>query len=150
MTVNSQNRNNIPKFLQTLFDAQHEAGVKVATYIEKETVDRITKQDKTWAPLAYETIRRKNSPKAWIDTSSLYNEISYKVVSENHVTDAQVGVWDSDNGYIARCLEYGTTKKGITAIPARPLFRPVYDENLDKTVKIFAGEMYKHVKKHQF
>ncbi len=150
MIDSSQSKNNIPKYLQTLFDARHNAGVKVAMFVEKETVDRVIKQDKSWTPLADETKRRKKSTKAWIDTGSLYNEISYKVASDNQTTNTEVGIWDSDNGYIARCLEYGTKKGGITAIPARPLFRPVYDENLDKTVRIFASEMAKHLKKYQF
>jgi hypothetical protein len=112
-------------------------GKKGGAELEKKLVDRIDEQDSRWPKLAESTIKAKGSSKAWVNTSELRGLITHKVTIGQNGVRVEAGVFNHTKGDIAQILEYGTLDGSI---PARPLFRPVFDENiqaLEQKVKIW-------------
>jgi len=133
---------------------------KTALFLEGLIIDKITAgHDSSWPDLATSTIAQKGSSKAWVDTGNLKSEITHIIEMDGQVRHIRVGIFDSERGFVARCLEYGTkaydiyprnkkvlawhsrkgSKRWIVArhvhhpgIPERPLFRLVLKVNEDK------------------
>jgi hypothetical protein len=140
-------------------EIQRRVAEKLGDFIAGLLLDRINKQDPSWKPLAPATIAMKGSTKAWIDTGEIFTLLENRSqsirISGTTPTVLQVGIFEHDKGYIANLLEYGTesytihpsTKKALhwgndkkgpvvksvhhPGIPARPLFRIVFDTEID-------------------
>ncbi|MDD1695102.1 MAG: hypothetical protein LUQ71_10300 [Methanoregula sp.] len=132
---------------------------KTALFLEGLIIDKFTAgHDSSWPDLATSTIRQKGSTKAWVDTGNLKAAVTHLIEMDGQVRHIRVGIFDSDMGFIARCLEFGTkahdiyprnkktlawkyrkgSKRWIVArhvhhprTPERPLFRLVLKVNED-------------------
>jgi len=113
---------------------------KVATAVNKElrnlgraTVklikEHIDKQDLDWIPLSSSTINTKGHDSVYLETGTFRNSIKYRIQSPS-VQAAILDIkpeGDHPSGLpievLSRYLEYGTSR-----IPARPLWRPSFEE----------------------
>lgn len=127
--------NNIPKLIRALpsifDDATEDAGV----YYAGRVVARIIEQDPTWQPKSPATLMSEGEDKTklWVNKGDLLNEIHQqrpdKTKKGEHAIN--VGVFSDDRLEAALALEYGTPNAKYPIVP-RPLFAPVFDEQLDK------------------
>lgn len=106
----------------------------IALMAESIAVKHIRNQDLRWAPLSprYAAWKKKNrrSYKIYISTSDFMQSVTSQVNSFG--TQSVAGVFKKSRNRdgqviadIGKMLEWGSIKKGI---PARPLWRPTYEE----------------------
>ena len=161
-----EDQNNIPKLTRDLQDIMFRVSKKVGEYIEGKIVDMMVQQSPDWPTLSSSTIAQKGSSKAWIDTGELSQQVTYRVATGNLASKIEIGIFDSDKGLIAHWLEYGTdaytilpkNKKVLSwkdktgtrhfakqvnhpGIPERPLFRLVFDLEVEKVQSLIELEL---------
>jgi hypothetical protein len=101
--------------------------------VGEETVKRVKKhiqsQDLGWPPLSRETIRKKGHPKIYVDSGAFVSNIKMQVKEGRFKTTIFVGPTQQSTRtgltfqQLAAYMEYGTSR-----MPARPVWRPSYDE----------------------
>ena len=125
-----------------LGEAIDAAAQVVGDYLQKKILEKITQQDPSWTPLAASTIAAKGSSKAWIDTEELFSLIADRGlrIQSGPPIEIEIGIFESEKGFVAQCLEYGTIH-----IPERPLFRLVFDTEVDNAVNLFTSEVNKRL-----
>jgi len=129
----------------------NKAAQQSGRFMEARIVEKIDRGDPNWPKLSEFTIAQKKSTKAWVDIGELGSLITYKVMAEGQIYHVQVGIFEDKHAMIASVLEFGATimvtpkmraylhylglhLKTDTAaihIPARPLFRTTFDEQVD-------------------
>lgn len=128
--------NNIPKLAANIDTIIKKVAGKVGAFAEAKVIDRINMQDSRWQPLNEKYLEWKkkhgHSELTWAQTGQLRDVITYRVTVEGNETNVQVGIFNHEKGFIAHILEFGTSD-GV--IPERPLFRPVFDENIEELEK---------------
>ena len=134
--------NNIPKLLGDIDSILDRIARKVGAYLEGKIVEMIDKQWAGWKPLDTETIKRKKSSKAWVDTGELRSLITH-VVEGKYPKVVKVGIFEHEKGLIAHFLEFGTKN-----IPERPLFRLVVDLEKEKIVQLVHEELNKELERY--
>ena len=102
---------------------------EAAMLVEREAKLNITRGRPEWPPLKPETIKRKGSSKALIDTGTLRASITHKV----HSNYAEVGPFGVK---YAVFQEYGTRY-----IPPRPFLRPALYENVKRIKEIIKRKL---------
>lgn len=137
-------RNNIPKLINALEGILDRIAHRVGAYLEAKIVEMIDRQWSGWPPLSPQTIKRKGSSKAWVDTGELRSLITH-IVEEGIPKTVKVGIFNHRKGLIAHFLEFGTKN-----IPERPLFRLVVELEKEKIEKIIKEELHRELKKFTF
>ena len=140
-------KNNLGKIAASLNPRQLR-GLKesIGLRLERAFLDRIKGGDPSWAPLSEAWAEQKGHKNPWYYTGRLENAIEYAIEGG----DVHVGVLkheaypDSADtvATVAAKLEYGAGN-----IPSRPMFRPVFDEQINDIVKDAAADIRKRVKK---
>jgi len=160
MTI--EDRNNLPRLLQETDAILARVAEKVGQYLEGRILDMIDTQWPGWPALAASTVQRKGSSKAWVSTGGLRDEITHHIKNYGLEKTVEVGIFESENGVIAYCLECGTSrhlavyaggemhqgKKGH--IPERPLFRLVVDLETAKIEEMIKKELGREIDRHLF
>ena len=125
-----------------LDEAINAAAQVVGNYLQQKILEKITQQDPSWPPLAASTIAAKGSSKAWIDTGELFGLIADRglCIQNGPPIEIEIGIFEDEKGFVAQCLEYGTIH-----IPERPLFRLVFDTEVDNAVALFTSEINKRL-----
>jgi len=147
-------RNNVDSILQATAEV-------VGEYLEGKILDMINSQGNgQWPPLAMSTIRKKGSSQAWVDTGGLRAQIAHRILHDGLGKSIQVGIFESEYGFIATCLEFGTNDTGaVTAggmmhqwkkqhIPERPLFRLTFDLEAENVEQLIARELDRQIDKY--
>ncbi len=153
--------NNIPALLNDVDRILQATAETVGEYLEGKILDMINSQGNgQWPPLAKSTRRKKGSSQAWVDTGELRAQITHRILSSGLGKNIQVGIFESEYGFIAACLEFGTNDSGaVTAggmmhqwkkqhIPERPLFRLTFDLEAENIQKIIADELSRQIDKY--
>ncbi len=126
--------NNMPKILKGFGDKGLDAlGDVIGGMIETALVEKIHKGDSSWAPLSQAWAEYKGHGKQWYHTGTLGGAIKYtKDGNTVYIGIIDAGSYrDGENiATVAMKMEYGSGKT-----PARPLFRPVAEENEDEITK---------------
>ena len=139
-------KNNLSKVVKAL-DPKQMRGLKesIGLRLERAFVDRIKTGDSSWAPLSEAWAAEKGHGKQWYYTGRLENAIEYEIDGDS----VHVGILKHETypegetvATVAAQLEYGTSK-----IPARPMFRPVFEEQVKGIVKDAAKDIKKRVEK---
>lgn len=121
-------KNNIPKVISALSSTQQNVLLKsIGLRFEKELSNRIKTGDSSWAPLSQKWAEKKGHIRQWYYTGRTRDAIKYKL-DNNKVRSGWVD--EGEVAGIAKMLEYGTTR-----MPARPLLRPVFEDNKKDVVK---------------
>jgi len=146
--VKSSN-NNLLKIAASLNPKQMK-GLKesIGLRLERAFVERIKQGDSSWAPLSSAWAEKKGHGKQWYYTGRIENAIEYAIEGDG----VHVGILKHEEypetgstvAVVAASLEYGAPTRNI---PARPLFRPVFDEQVKDIVKDAAEDIKKRVKK---
>ncbi len=127
-------KNNIPKIIKGLSDNQIGAlGDTIGGLLEGALVDRIHSGDSSWAPLSQAWAEHKGHGNQWYYTGTLEGAIKYTRDGNTvYIGIIDAGSYrDGENiATVAMKLEYGSGN-----VPARPLFRPVAEENEDEITK---------------
>jgi len=140
-------KNNFAKIAATL-NPQQMRGLKesIGLRLERAFLQRIKDGDSMWAPLSPGWAAKKGHGNPWYHTGHLENTIEYDIEGDEvhvgilkHEAYPETG---STVAVVAASLEYGTRH-----IPARPLFRPVFDEQVKGIVKDAAKDIKKRIKK---
>lgn len=93
----------------------------------------IVARDLGWAPLAPSTIARKAHDRPYIETMEYYRNVVLEVEVTRLSTRVRIGPTKAKGrkgvpiAVVAKWLEYGVMA-GKRKIPARPLWRPSFDE----------------------
>jgi len=126
--------NNIPDIIKGLTGKQIDAlGDTIGGMLKVALSDRIQSGDSSWIPLSKAWAEEKGHGRPWYFTGILGGSIDWEV------KDGKVNVGIIDAGSyrdgenvatVAAKLEYGSGK-----IPARPLFRPVAEDEMPKVEK---------------
>ena len=153
--------NNIPALLADVDSILQATAEAAGEYIEGRILDMINSQGNgQWPPLAKSTKRKKGSSQAWVDTGELRAQIVHRILTDGLGKTIQVGIFESELGFIAACLEFGTNDTGaITAggmmhqwkkqhIPERPLFRLTFDLEAENIEKLIADELNRQIDKY--
>jgi len=153
--------NNIPALLADVDSILQATAEAAGEYIEGRILDMINSQGNgQWPPLAKSTKRKKGSSQAWVDTGELRAQIVHRILIDGLGKTIQVGIFESELGFIAACLEFGTNDTGaITAggtmhqwkkqhIPERPLFRLTFDLEAENIEKLIADELNRQIDKY--
>ena len=153
--------NNIPALLADVDSILQATAEAVGEYTEGRILDMINSQGNgQWPPLAKSTKRKKGSSQAWVDTGELRAQIVHRILTDGLGKTIQVGIFESELGFIAACLEFGTNDTGaITAggmmhqwkkqhIPERPLFRLTFDLEAENIEKLIADELNRQIDKY--
>lgn len=135
--------NNIPDIIKGLSGKQVDAlGDTIGGMLKIALSDGIQNGRSGWAPLSKRWVEEKGHDNPWYFTGILGGSIDWEVVDGK----VNVGIIDAGNyqngeniATVAHKLEYGS---GRGNIPARPLFRPVAEENEGEIQK----EAFKWVK----
>jgi hypothetical protein len=140
-------KNNFAKIAAELNPRQMR-GLKESIGLRLETAfkDRIKDGDSSWAPLSSAWVEKKGHDEPWYHTARLENAIEYEIEDD----DVHVGILEHEEypetgstvAVVAASLEYGTSD-----IPMRPLFRPVFEEQVKGIVKDAAEDIRKRIKK---
>ena len=141
--------NNIAKVAKA-FDATQMRSLKesVGLRLERAFVDRIKIGDSSWAPLSSKWTEQKGHGKQWYYTGRLEQAIEYEIDGDG----VRVGILKHESypetgstvAVVAASLEYGAPTRNI---PARPLFRPVFEEQVKGIVKDAAKDIKKRIDK---
>ena len=147
--VRVKSTNNIAKVAKA-FDATQMRSLKesVGLRLERAFVQRIKQGDSSWAPLSSKWAETKGHGKQWYYTGRLENAIEYEIDGDG----VRVGILKHESypetgstiAVVAASLEYGAPTRNI---PARPLFRPVFEEQVGDIVKDAAKDIEKRIKK---
>ena len=147
--VRVKSTNNIAKVAKA-FNATQMRSLKesVGLRLERAFVQRIKQGDSSWAPLSSKWAEQKGHGKQWYYTGRLENAIEYEIDGDG----VRVGILKHESypetgstvAVVAASLEYGAPTRNI---PARPLFRPVFDEQVKGIVKDAAKDIEKRIKK---
>ena len=153
--------NNIPALLNNVDRILQAAAEVVGEYLEGKILDTINSQGNgQWPPLAKSTKRKKGSSQAWVDTGELRAQIVHRILTDGLGKSIQVGIFESELGFIAACLEFGTNDSGaVTAggmmhqwkkqhIPERPLFRLTFDLEKENIEQLIARELDRQIDKY--
>ena len=153
--------NNIPALINDVDRILQATAEAVGQYLEGKILDTINSQGNgQWPPLAKSTKRKKGSSQAWVDTGELRAQIVHRILSDGLGKNIQVGIFESEMGFIAACLEFGTNDTGaVTAggmmhqwkkqhIPERPLFRITFDLEKEHVEQIIADELNRQIDKY--
>ena len=138
-------KNNIPDIIKGLSGKQAEAVAEtIGGMLETALVDKIQSGNIEGPPLSKSWAEHKGHSNPWYYTGRLEGDIKYEVEDGK----VNVGIIDAGsyrNGEnvatVAKKLEYGSGK-----IPARPLFRPVADDemkNVEKEASTFVRDLIK-------
>lgn len=142
-------KNKFPEIAASLNPKQMK-GLKesIGLRLERAFKERIKEGDASWAPLSAKWADKKGHGKQWYHTTRLENAIEYAIGKDSvHVgilKHEQYPESGSTVAVVAASLEYGAPTRNI---PARPLFRPVFDEQVKNIVKDAAEDIMKRVKK---
>jgi len=121
-------KNKIPKVITALSSTQQKSLLKsIGSRFERELSEGITRGDSSWAALSSEWIEEKGHARPWYYTGRTQGAIKYKLDGSKVYSGWVDG---GEVAEIAEYLEYGTSR-----IPARPLLRPVFEENKNDVVK---------------
>ena len=147
--VRVKSTNDIAKVAKA-FDAAHMRSLKesVGLRLERAFVQRIKQGDSSWAPLSSKWAEQKGQGKQWYYTGRLEQAIEYEIDGDG----VRVGILKHESypetgstiAVVAASLEYGAPTRNI---PARPLFRPVFEEQVGDIVKDAAKDIEKRIKK---
>lgn len=153
--------NNIPALLNNVDSILQATAEVVGEYLEGKILDMINSQGNgQWPPLAMSTKRKKGSSQAWVDTGELRAQIVHRILHDGLGKSIQVGIFESEYGFIAACLEFGTNDTGaVTAggmmhqwkkqhIPERPLFRLTFDLEAENVEQLIARELDRQIAKY--
>jgi len=152
--------NNIPALIHNVDSILQATAEVVGEYLEGKILDMINSQGNgQWPPLAKSTKRKKGSSQAWVDTGELRAQIVHRILHDGLGKTIQVGIFESELGYIAACLEYGTNDtraftaggmmyQGATHIPERPLFRLTFDLEAENVEQLIARELDRQIDKY--
>ena len=141
--------NNIVKVAKA-FNEQQIRSLKesVGMRLERAFVQRIKEGDPSWAPLSPGWAAEKGHGNQWYYTGRLENVIEYEIDGDGvrvgilkHETYLETG---STIAVVAASLEYGAPTRNI---PARPLFRPVFEGQVKGIVEDAAKDIGKRIKK---
>jgi len=153
LPVEIKDVNNVPKLIADIDDILFRVSKKVGEYYESKLIDMLSEGWPGWAPLAPGTVKSKGSSSPWIDTGELWNQITYRVATGNLSSKVEIGIFEHEKAFIAQCLEFGTSSTGsVTAggmmhqwskghIPERPLFRLVFDLEVEKVQSMIEREL---------
>lgn len=140
-------RSNIPKVILG-FSSQQTKSLKtsIGLRLQKAFKQRIKEGDASWAPLSAGWAETKGHGNQWYYTGRLEKAIEYEIDDAG----VRVGVLKPETypesgenvARVALKLEYGTSR-----IPARPLFRPVFDEQIKGIVEDAAKDIKARIKK---
>lgn len=130
------------------FDTRQTGALKesIGLRLQKAFLDRISAGDGSWAPLSDWTVEEKGHSNPWYHTGRLESAIEYEIDEDG----VRVGVI-KHNSYpesgesvasVAAAMEYGTSR-----IPARPLFGPVFDEQIKDIVEDAAKDIKSRIDK---
>ena len=129
-------KNKMPHIIKGLSDNQIGVlGDTIGGLLEGALVDRIHSGDSSWAPLSQAWAEYKGHGNQWYYTGTLGGAIKYtRDKNTVYVGIIDAGSYrDGENiATVAMKLEYGS---GSGNVPARPLFRPVAEENEDEITK---------------
>lgn len=142
-------KNNFAKIAAEL-DPLQMKGLKesVGLRLERAFKEGIKDGDSSWAPLSSEWAKKKGHGNQWYHTTRLEKAIEYDIEGD----DVHVGIL-KHNSYpdtgstvavVAASLEYGAPTRNI---PERPLFRPVFEEQVKGIVKDAVEDIQKRIKK---
>jgi hypothetical protein len=142
-------KNNFAKIAASLNPKQMR-GLKesIGLRLERAFIERIKGGDPYWAPLSGAWAAKKGHGNQWYYTGRLENAIEFAIEGD----DVHVGILKheaypesgSTVAVVAASLEYGAPTRNI---PERPLFRPVFEEQVQDIVKDAAEDINKRVKK---
>ena len=145
--VKVTSKNNFAKIAASLNPKQMR-GLKesIGLRLEKAFVERIKEGDPSWDPLSDAWAEKKGHDNPWYYTGLLESAIEYEIEGDG----VHVGILEHDEypdtgstvAVVAASLEYGTSD-----IPMRPLFRPVFEEQVKGIVKDAAEDIKKRIKK---
>lgn len=117
---------------------------QIGARLEKAFKEGIKTGDSSWAPLSPSWIEQKGHANPWYYTGRLEKAIEYEVNDDG----VHVGILKHESypdgetvASVAAQMEYGASK-----IPARPLFAPVFEEQVDDIIKDAAADIKKRVK----
>ncbi len=139
-------KNNLGEIAETLASKPIKSlKESIGLRLERAFVDRIQDGDPSWAPLSPAWADKKGHGEQWYYTGHLENAIEYDIDG----SEVHVGIFEHDTypegetiATVAAALEYGTSN-----IPMRPLFRPVFDEQIEGIVKDATEDIGKRMKK---
>ena len=147
--VRVKSTNDIAKVAKA-FNATQMRSLKeyVGLRLERAFVQRIKQGDSSWAPLSSKWAEQKGHGKQWYYTGRLEQAIEYEIDGDG----VRVGILKHESypetgstiAVVAASLEYGAPTRNI---PARPLFRPVFDEQVKGIVKDAAKDIKKRINK---
>ncbi len=142
-------KNNFSKVVESLNPTQMR-GLKesIGLRLERAFIERIKGGDSSWAPLSGAWAAKKGHGNQWYYTGRLENAIEYEIDGDGvhvgilkHETYPDTG---STVAVVAATLEFGSVTRNI---PERPLFRPVFEEQVKDIIKDAAEDINKRVKK---
>lgn len=152
--------NNIPALLKNVDGLLQATAEAVGQYLEGKVLDMINSQGNgQWPPLTKSTKRKKGSSQAWVDTGELRAQIVHRILHDDLGKTTQVGIFESETGFIAACLEFGThdtrafvaggmMHQGAMHIPERPLFRLTFDLEAENIEQLIADELGRQIDKY--
>ena len=163
--------NNIPALIKNVDGILQATAEVVGEYLEGKVLDMIDEQGQgQWEPLADSTIAQKGSAKIWENKGGLRAQIVDRILADGLGKTIQVGIFESEYGYIASLLEFGTDAytirpkekkalywKGLPhpvkevhhpGIPERPLFRLTFDLEKENIEQLIARELDRQIDKY--
>lgn len=163
--------NNIPALIHNVDSILQATAEVVGEYLEGKILDMINSQGRgQWEPLAASTIAQKGSTKIWENKGGLRAQIVDRILTDGLGKNIQVGIFESEYGYIAHLLEFGTDAyvirpkekkalkwKGLPhpvkevhhpGIPERPLFRLTFDLEAENVEKLIADELNRQIDRY--
>ena len=111
--------------------------VEIGNKVEDALHEKIEKGDASWATLSPAWQKIKGHGRQWTHTGRMERAFEYRT----NDAGVRIGILDlSFIGMVAGALEYGTS-----TIPPRPLFRAVFDENVDEIIELAREEVWERV-----
>ncbi len=152
--VDAKSFNNIPVLLRALPEIFDLATETAGAYYAGKVVERIVEQDPSWEPKSPATLKAEGpgKTKLWVNTGDLRTEIHAKKPDNESKAGEyvmQVGVFSESRVIAAACLEYGSDTRD-PPVPARPLFGPVFDREVDKIASMQKKVIDQQIRKYVF
>ena len=141
-------KNNFGK-VASQFSTAHQKKLLMAVgmRVQKAFVVRIHNGDPSWEPLSEAWAEKKGHGRQWYYTGRIEEAIEFIVEGNKvrigiikHETYPDTG---SSVAAVAAALEFGSPSQGI---PERPLFRPVFNEQIDDIKKDAIQDIKKRIK----